>query len=236
MTTRSNSRTFAKTLSTLMLATVVGSGCGTAEEAEQAQQPEIGQTSSAITLGGIDLTAQCRRQTSDPAAHVELTKGASAPGAAYAWICQAYYGQFALDLNAACRTQYGLSTAYARANDPNNAYSWQCIQPRVCYRDNDGCSAGDPVYRSVFNSACVGHDRCYSTPGASKASCDSSFASAMANICRGRADVLICLGATAAFYAAVAESPQAQSAYNNDQAAVAGCTSVYDHGELFWQL
>lgn len=136
-----------------------------------------------------------------------------------------------------CQTFVGAAPALGRQAIGNDTISSvkllpSSVQLNVCHQDSDGCSAGDPVYRGVFYNACVGHDRCYSTPGRAKSDCDSEFGRAMSAIC---GPDIICLGATLAFYAAVAEDSRAQTAYDNDQRRVQSCDIIVDRGEQYWQ-
>lgn len=119
---------------------------------------------------------------------------------------------------------------------------WQLCNPEpceaslginVCDRPSDGCSS--PIsspYNSKFRNACNEHDRCYSTPGKSKSSCDSEFLDDMIDTCFYLD--LACLGAANTYAGAVAFSPQGQEAYDDSQAAVANCTTVLDHGRIFY--
>jgi hypothetical protein len=203
------------------------------EDSDAIEESELGTTSSALLAGGVDLDAQCKRQYG-PTAYATLTQPAYSAWAAYAWRCTVPnpYGsaQGAIDVDGACRAQYG-STAFGRAADPNNAYSWQCWTPTVCDWDSDGCSSPpEPTYASKFHDACVGHDRCYATPGASKASCDTAFKDATYATCNYW-DVA-CKAASSAFYDGVKYFGQA--AYDHDQQAVAQCTIIRDHGAVYW--
>ena len=119
---------------------------------------------------------------------------------------------------------------------------WQLCNPTpcgselgidVCTQDSDGCST--PIYspyNGTFYGACVSHDHCYSTPGKSKSSCDSAFLGDLTSSCFVL-DVA-CHAAANTYYLAVALSPQAQQAYNEDQAAVQGCDVILDRGRIFY--
>jgi hypothetical protein len=211
------------------------------DDSDATEESEVGTAESALMVGGVDLTAQCKRQYGQ-SAYAVLTQPQSSPGVAYAWRCQVGSSQYGIDVDAACRAQYG-ATAFGRAADVNNAYSWQCWTPTVCDRDNDGCSVPynlSTAYKGQFGGACVGHDRCYSTPGASKGTCDTDFRNAMKGTCYHKGlfgETItdpICLGEAEAYYQAVKNYPSVQSGFNQSQQDVAQCTHIYDHDYLFW--
>lgn len=87
-------------------------------------------------LGGINLNQYCQRQHKDPKARAVLldaqgkvTHNPVGPGMAYRWKCKTrsnlYVGMF---LNAACQHQYRTRRAYAKATNPNHAYTWKCYR------------------------------------------------------------------------------------------------------------
>lgn len=76
-------------------------------------------------VGDLDLEGFCRSIS-----HVGVTlEGAQrGPQAMNNWRCVTASGdRVSLDMNAACRHQYGAGTA-ARALDPDDAYSWRCLR------------------------------------------------------------------------------------------------------------
>jgi O-glycosyl hydrolase len=85
-------------------------------------------------LGGINIDGYCRATYSYyPYSGRAILMGSNA----YLWRCDVkrYNGPYAypmfsysypsIDLNAACRWQYG-GSAYAKTNNPSSPYSWQC--------------------------------------------------------------------------------------------------------------
>lgn len=83
----------------------------------------------------------------------------------------------------------------------------------------DGCSGGRSNDLS-FKPACDEHDTCYSTPGRSKASCDSEFLANMNTLCATFAfgGLGVCQAEAQVYYQAVRSAPQAQDGYNAGQA------------------
>jgi hypothetical protein len=68
-------------------------------------------------LGGTDLNAYCR--------YVGYTASKLLNNTAYGWVCYTGDRMAAINVNNACRWQYGLS-AVGDPVDNNNPRSWQC--------------------------------------------------------------------------------------------------------------
>jgi hypothetical protein len=118
--------------------------------------------------GGVNLNAQCARQTPGSRAVMvddanKVTKQNSAPNRAYSWRCQLKDGSLqSMNLNAACAAQHG-ATAKAEAFDKNDAYSWKCISP-------------DPVSPAIATGSMIDYknyrgqtEKLYAYPGARSA-------------------------------------------------------------------
>jgi hypothetical protein len=76
--------------------------------------------------GELDFFAYCRAQDPDLSAAIYTND-------ARGWRCQGrrngIWGRDEIDVNAACRQQYG-PEARAVASDPASPYSWTCVLPR----------------------------------------------------------------------------------------------------------
>lgn len=81
--------------------------------------------SAATALGGIDISGACADQWPGTVARLVSNN-------VYGWRCRVYYSvgwrDFGVDLNRACRTQYGRSNAYAKYGNYNDPYSWRCYR------------------------------------------------------------------------------------------------------------
>lgn len=102
----------------------------------------------------------------------------------------------------------------------------RCDDGETPARRIDGCSAGDPIYKRVFEKACNEHDACYSTPGRTKASCDSNFLDNMRTLCHleptleqvfAEGGFGTCQAAALTYYEFVKGRHEAQDGYDGDQ-------------------
>jgi len=79
--------------------------------------------SSERELGGVNLSAWCQRAGFEGAALDGPIRGKNA---AYRWYCYRGSERGQIDVTDACRRDYADGTAYARALDLDDAYSWRC--------------------------------------------------------------------------------------------------------------
>jgi len=73
--------------------------------------------------GGINIDAYCK------ASYMGTARAILVANNVYGWRCQyTWYGLkiYGIDLNAACRWQYGRSWATSHFNNYSNPYSWYC--------------------------------------------------------------------------------------------------------------
>lgn len=91
-------------------------------------------------LGSVDLKAYCQRRGYDGA---ELDGPIEGPYAAYNWRCFDSTRTDSIDVQDACRAEYGLPDATAKAADLNDAYSWRC------YSRHQPSSSGEVELGSV---------------------------------------------------------------------------------------
>jgi hypothetical protein len=90
----------------------------------------------------------------------------------------------------------------------------------------------DPLWLGNFVNACINHDCCYGTCGASKTQCDNNFRSELHSVCQdtnsssGVLDTALlfyCSAIAEQYYDAVANDPQGQAAFDSGQAEVCNC-------------
>lgn len=89
-----------------------------------------GNASAAQELGPVDLGAYCRSTGWDAAVLEGPPQG---PNAAYTWACERGGGSEhgSVDVQAACRRQYGVPDATASPTNVNDAYTWRCYRPQA---------------------------------------------------------------------------------------------------------
>ena len=77
-----------------------------------------------ITLGGIDIDKYCKDRfgRAGIAARAELVENT-----AWGWRCRVGRDLVSLSLDNACRFQYENQSAYSKARDSGNPYSWICL-------------------------------------------------------------------------------------------------------------
>lgn len=88
---------------------------------------------AATNLGGVDLRSHCRATLGGSHTYVENRS----PYNAYSWKCWygnqlnwwtfRWAGPYSIDVNAACRRQYG-GGAWAYTSNSSNPYSWRCYR------------------------------------------------------------------------------------------------------------
>lgn len=93
-------------------------GCAIASGALMVQAP----VASAAIVGGVDVAGYCASFV----ANKSLSGTRVNSSDAYSWRCTyAGVNVRGVDMNAACKRQYG-SAASALVLDPRNAYTWRC--------------------------------------------------------------------------------------------------------------
>jgi len=78
--------------------------------------------SAATMLGDINVSAACQRQRFT--AHTVIVW----PGNAFSWRCNAAGLHLSVDMNRACRDQYGDTRAWANTLDASHPFSWRCFR------------------------------------------------------------------------------------------------------------
>ena len=75
-------------------------------------------------LGGVELDGYCRASGYENAVLIGPAQG---PNAAYGWRCESGdHGKIGISVDGACRWMYADPSAYSRATDLDDAYSWRC--------------------------------------------------------------------------------------------------------------
>lgn len=122
------------------------------------------------------------------------------------------------------RVPYVASTEQSRSAARQGWTTDGCSGPEI---DNTPITNGLGIFlpsnsglvtpNDLFEAACVEHDYCYATHGATKQTCDLNFLNNMNYICRIANNGIGCYDVTSIMFTAVVAAPDAQNAYDNAQ-------------------
>jgi len=93
-------------------------------------------------LGPLDFPRYCKRSGATAAL---LNDESEQPQAAYHWRCNSAGTSEPIDVQAACRSQYGTSEGAAGVLDLDDAFSWRCLRDSTSPATGDGYKGGDTI-------------------------------------------------------------------------------------------